>query len=154
MILRWCSICKIAPITSDFPASKRYWCKSCDANKQRSYRDKDIERKRLHNRLYELKRKSSYRAIRNILNQLRYMNDKQRILSERDPIKVKARRDLTNAVLRGEIVKQPCEICGELKVAAHHPNYNKPLEVRWLCYQHHAQLHREERNHAIITQTT
>lgn len=37
--------------------------------------------------------------------------------------------------------KQPCEICGEKNVHAHHDNYNKPLEVRWLCSFHHKQHH-------------
>lgn len=46
-----------------------------------------------------------------------------------------------NAIKRGEIVKQDCEICGG-RAQAHHEDYTKPLEVRWLCPQHHSDAHR------------
>lgn len=37
----------------------------------------------------------------------------------------------------GVITRQPCEVCGDPKVQAHHTDYSKPLEVRWLCKVHH-----------------
>lgn len=40
----------------------------------------------------------------------------------------------------GILTPQPCEICGG-KAEAHHPDYNRPGDVRWLCRKHHAQLH-------------
>lgn len=45
-------------------------------------------------------------------------------------------------MLRGEIVKMPCEVCGEERVHMHHDDYVKPLEVRWLCVVHHGAEHR------------
>jgi hypothetical protein len=45
------------------------------------------------------------------------------------------------AVKRGEIEYLPCEICGE-KAQAHHDDYSKPLDVRFLCRTHHAQIPR------------
>lgn len=56
------------------------------------------------------------------------------------PEKNFARYTLRNAVRLGKIQKQPCEICGDPKVEAHHDDYNKPFEVRWLCRQHHCEL--------------
>ena len=41
----------------------------------------------------------------------------------------------------GTLVQGPCEVCGELKTVAHHDDYDKPLEVRWLCHSHHQQWH-------------
>jgi hypothetical protein len=38
------------------------------------------------------------------------------------------------------LVPQPCEVCGATKVEKHHPDYSKPLEVRWLCREHHLAL--------------
>lgn len=41
---------------------------------------------------------------------------------------------------RGQIVRQPCEACGDV-AQPHHPDYSKPLQVRWLCKFHHQELH-------------
>jgi endogenous inhibitor of DNA gyrase (YacG/DUF329 family) len=36
---------------------------------------------------------------------------------------------------------KPCEVCGK-KGERHHDNYDRPLEVRWLCRTHHSEVHR------------
>jgi hypothetical protein len=44
------------------------------------------------------------------------------------------------AIRSGKLKKKPCEKCGiKEKVHAHHDDYTKPLEVRWLCPLHHKQ---------------
>lgn len=58
--------------------------------------------------------------------------------------KVKCRQETQNAIRNGLLVKQPCEVCGEVKVDAHHPDYDQPLLVKWLCPTHHARLHSDE----------
>jgi len=50
-----------------------------------------------------------------------------------------------NAIRDGRIERKPCEVCGSTKVHAHHDDYHKPLEVRWLCVTHHAEHHKKER---------
>ena len=35
---------------------------------------------------------------------------------------------------------KPCKICGD-KAEAHHEDYDKPLEVQWLCKVHHREAH-------------
>ncbi len=62
------------------------------------------------------------------------------------PEKRKAHIATTNAISSGVLVKQPCEICGELKVQAHHDDYSKPLSVRWLCVKHHFEHHSSSKN--------
>ena len=52
------------------------------------------------------------------------------------------RRSVRLALDDGIIKKQPCEVCGLLDVEAHHDDYSKPLEVRWLCRKHHLDLHK------------
>lgn len=61
---------------------------------------------------------------------------------KRYPKKHKARCLLHTAVANGTIKKQPCEVCGSVKVDAHHADYAKPLDVRWLCRKHHMEFHR------------
>lgn len=53
------------------------------------------------------------------------------------PDRHKAHQIIATAKKRGKIIPKPCEICGALKVEAHHEDYSKPLEVRWLCRKHH-----------------
>lgn len=37
----------------------------------------------------------------------------------------------------GWMERKPCQICGVTKVEAHHADYSRPLEVIWLCRDHH-----------------
>jgi len=46
------------------------------------------------------------------------------------------------ALSSGIIVKGPCESCGSEPTEAHHDDYNKPLDVRWLCRACHADWHK------------
>ena len=52
-----------------------------------------------------------------------------------------AHSKVRNAIMLGTLVPQPCEVCGEKLAEAHHDDYNKPLEVRWLCKKHHSEWH-------------
>lgn len=57
------------------------------------------------------------------------------------------------AILRGVLVPKPCEHCGangqfsdgRREVQAHHCDYNKPLDVMWLCQRCHHEWHRYNR---------
>lgn len=66
-------------------------------------------------------------------------------ISEMSPearTKKKARVSAAMALARGQIERQPCEVCGE-KAEKHHPDYTKPKEVVWLCRKHHMELHKK-----------
>lgn len=56
--------------------------------------------------------------------------------------KQRAREAVSRAVAAGRLVRQPCEKCGGSRVQAHHDDYSKPLDVRWLCPKDHNELHR------------
>ena len=63
---------------------------------------------------------------------------------EQNPEKYHATNIVNNAIRDGKLFAEPCEICGVIdKVHAHHDDYSKPLNVRWLCPLHHAQWHKE-----------
>lgn len=51
--------------------------------------------------------------------------------------KHKARKAVNNALRDGKILKQSCQVCNNPKTTAHHYDYTKPLNVIWLCKQHH-----------------
>ena len=42
---------------------------------------------------------------------------------------------------RGKLVKKPCELCGDDSAEMHHEDYNKPIEVNWLCRACHLTYH-------------
>ena len=48
------------------------------------------------------------------------------------------------AIECGELIKQPCVLCGSIKTHGHHSDYDKPLKVIWLCHTHHRNIHKGE----------
>jgi hypothetical protein len=62
--------------------------------------------------------------------------------SEPDFVEVQRNQHKTKiAIERGELKREPCEICGCKNVVAHHEVYSNYLKVRWLCRSHHHGLH-------------
>ncbi len=64
--------------------------------------------------------------------------------------KIRARVLVKIALKRGWLKEGPCEKCVgaatniyACKLVAHHDDYSKPLDVRWLCYKHHIERHWE-----------
>lgn len=56
--------------------------------------------------------------------------------------KIRAKEKVYKATQRGILTKQPCSICNSTEdVQAHHWDYDKPLDVIWLCRRHHAEAH-------------
>ena len=52
---------------------------------------------------------------------------------------------VARALGRGILKKEVCQVCGESNAQAHHDDYSRPLEVRWLCAKHHSAFHRDKR---------
>lgn len=65
-----------------------------------------------------------------------------------------AHNAVNKALKAGTLERQPCEVCGcspdarwnsrtrSLIVHAHHDDYSRPLDIRWLCKSHHTDYHR------------
>lgn len=49
------------------------------------------------------------------------------------------------AIKTGKITKKPCEVCGSMSAEAHHCDYNKPLDVMWLCKKCHTEWHKNNK---------
>lgn len=54
-----------------------------------------------------------------------------------------AHNAVTRAVRSGKLQRMPCERCGRNDSLAHHDNYDRKLEVIWLCQPCHKQRHKE-----------
>jgi len=63
----------------------------------------------------------------------------------KNPHKIFAREVVRAALRAGYLTRQPCEVCGETKVEAHHPDYMDPLGIMWLCKKHHIEQHKKEK---------
>ena len=62
-----------------------------------------------------------------------------------------AHQALRSAIKKGLIERGPCEVCGAVHgvdgavVHGHHDDYDKPMQVHWLCMLHHRRHHAAER---------
>lgn len=65
----------------------------------------------------------------------------QRTRRSKFPDKYKARTAVGNALRDGRLERQPCAKCGSDETQAHHDDYSRPLDVRWLCFTCHRKEH-------------
>ena len=70
-----------------------------------------------------------------------YLKVYKKLQHAKNPEKERARWAVKYALGRKHIVRLPCEVCGAQKSQAHHSDYSKPLQVRWLCFVHHRAEH-------------
>lgn len=61
-----------------------------------------------------------------------------------NPDKKAAHRAVAAALRAGLLRRLPCEVCGARRAQAHHDDYRRPLDVRWLCGPHHRAHHASE----------
>ena len=113
-------------------------CKSC-AKKDVQKRYNDPESKK---RIIEYERKRFQTPERKV-KAIEYQR-KRRL---KNPGKYKAVCAVNNAIRDGRLIKKPCEVCGNKKVEAHHPDYRSYLKVKWLCFKHHRELHGQKTNY-------
>jgi hypothetical protein len=117
-------------------AKRDSWCKECQCR-----------RKRIRNRQRRLI-DPVFREREQEANRRCYTIEKARVRTR------KWREDnweksyvhylVQQAIKHGKLIKKPCEVCGNVKSEAHHPNYCKSYVVVWLCRRHHAMLNRKE----------
>ena len=72
---------------------------------------------------------------------MRLNRPKHSDLTDEERKKANARSYLNVYIRRGKVKKLPCLFCGSENSQAHHYDYSKPLDVTWLCREHHLTLH-------------
>jgi len=73
--------------------------------------------------------------------------ERRRAAVRRQSKEWQARIELNKAVKRGDVVRPAaCAECGQTgRIEGHHDDYDKPLDVRWLCRDCHEAHHVAER---------
>lgn len=112
-----------------FYASNHSKCKECVKEAVRANRLKNIDRIRA----YDRQRASQPHRIAN--------NSKQSSTWRKEfPNRMRAHSAVSRALRTGKLQKDVCWVCGG-NAFAHHPDYDRPLDVVWLCQPHHKQVH-------------
>lgn len=125
-----CCVCKQIKPISNFSKRVRskdgfeYRCKSCINERISRYYESNLEKaalkkQKLKNRNSELSKK--YR--------------------QQHPDRNTSLKIFGKAKRIGSVKMEPCRVCGENKSEGHHPDYNHPLDVVWLCRKHHREVH-------------
>jgi Kayvirus endonuclease len=112
---------------------------------------KDCERK--HNQEKRIKYNDSYKEKdkRYYKKNKDNIKEKRALYYEKNRVKTLAHQAVRKALVNGDLVKPPfCEnypfsdVCND-GLVAHHEDYSKPLEVKWLCPTCHMRLHHEKK---------
>ena len=135
--MKICGTCEIEKDDSEFgkrAASKdglAALCKACQKAYDK-FRSKDAMRKMQR----EIYAQSEEGKIAGARAKYKWRTD--------NPNKYRAHNITGSAIRNGKLFKEPCEKCGsEDNIHAHHDDYSKPLNVRWLCCSCHNKWHRD-----------
>jgi len=125
-----CKSCNSNLDDSDFYAGVKSRCKTCHKSAMKVLRLLDPKvQERDRNRAKTSERKKRARAVT-----IKWRQD--------HPEAYRAHNAVNNAIRDGKLQKQPCWICSTDKnVHAHHSDYSRPLDVKWLCAKCHHRIH-------------
>jgi hypothetical protein len=163
--MKTCRLCGVAKPFSDFHKSKSNkdrlcnHCRDCASQLSKKYRQEHADVLKENDRIRwatDPDRRSSHRVAskkyyeKNIEKIKEYSRSEQgkKIRKKaienyvvKHPHKKQAQQIVMIEVRAGRLKKQPCHVCGAQKAEAHHDDYSKPLDVRWLCRKHHREHH-------------
>ena len=146
-----CRTCEVVKPIDDFYACKSTLdghlgaCKACTCAKVRAVRTANVDAYRTRDR--DRRKTPEARAAQKTRAQTEKGKAaaarRSRAHLERYPERHAARDKVHKALKSGRLVENPCEKCGSAeKIHAHHDDYDKPLDVRWLCQKCHYKEHR------------
>lgn len=106
-------------------------CKECCKHDVKTHRTKNLDRIRAYDR-----------ARAKTDERIKHAIEVTRAWRKQDKRRASAHSAVARAIKSGELVRQPCEVCSKPKTVGHHDDYDKPLDVRWLCQACHVQHHK------------
>jgi hypothetical protein len=107
-------------------------CKGCAKSDSNKNRGENLEKIRAYDR-ERAKKPDRIKAAAEVTRAWR----------EEDSRRALAHGKVARALKSGNLLKHPCIRCGNPKSVAHHEDYDKPLDVMWLCQPCHKQRHKE-----------
>ena len=129
-------------------------CHKCDTEKNKTEFGADSSKKdklrtvcRQCSRKYDIERSKNPKRkayMKAIISEYR-LSGKAAISAKgyraRHPKRYSAHKAVFSAIRNGSLIRQCCEVCGDTDSQAHHDDYSKELDVRWLCKEHHREWH-------------
>jgi hypothetical protein len=154
-MMKKCRTCNEVKVLEDFYAHPQMGdghlnkCKECTKKRIRNYRQENLEKVREYdrNRPNGLERRLAWSVKGKANPELRKkIQEWKNAWAERNPHKRKAQGIVSSAIQKGDLLRP--EICSNCKQApksiqAHHEDYEKPLDIIWLCATCHSARHKE-----------
>lgn len=126
--------CKTCGEPGEFYSSSPRVCKECVKRRAREYRANNLPRVQEYDR-----RRARENPTRRV-----FLFEKLKNLVETKPTARRAHIIVGNAIRDRRLIRKPCEVCVTgTPVVAHHDDYLRPLDVRWLCQSCHVKWHNE-----------
>lgn len=110
------------------------YCNRCEQTKDIS----NFYFRRLRNNYYSLCRECTKREKRKYYHENKHKLLKAKSLRAKNYPEKLIAKDKAKYYIKKIL---PCRVCNSNKTERHHPDYSKPLEVIFLCHEHHIQLH-------------
>lgn len=145
-----CNHCKQDLAADRFYLGNKSKCKECVKESVRKHRQENLERVRAYDRMrgsmpHRVAARAEYKKTAAFAESHAAAAKRW---SANHPSRRAANIAVGNAVRCGRLIPWPiCSIpsCDQ-KPEAHHPDYDRPLDVVWLCSTHHKEAHKLARS--------
>lgn len=123
---------------------KTYYQSKCKPCRKIYNTSKEVREK---NKIQQEKNKEKYKETAKRYNQSKRGREVRRKASKKywdaNSKKNSARKKVRTALRNGSMVRpNKCSMCGkQCKPEAHHEDYNKPLDIIWVCKSCHTNIH-------------
>lgn len=138
-----CKTCLIEKDATAFYVSNKTRCKECIKASVTAHRHENLEAVRAYDRMrgslpHRVAARKAYQKTPAFSLSHRSANERW---MKAHPERKRAQGLVGKALRRAKMKRLPCLVCGEPKTEGHHPDYSQPLDVMWLCNQHHREAH-------------